>query len=163
MATGLPDDSFDRIWIMESSHLMLRKDLLFEETARLLRPGGKVVLCDIILLRNVPFTEVLQIRKQVLVLDQVFGKAKMQELSSYATDAEKAGLRPTLSLDITANTFPTFSHWKRNAETHAAEVETLIGHEGLELFKEACDILTRFWSDSLGYGLFAAERPVARN
>src|SRR5688572_33208056 len=31
MDNGLPDASFDRVWVLESSHLMARKDSLIEE------------------------------------------------------------------------------------------------------------------------------------
>ena len=158
MDTKLESRSFDRIWVMESSHLMPRKDLLLLETARLLRPGGKLTLCDIMLRRPVPFSQVLQLRDQLLTLDAVFGKATMQELSTYAHLARKAGYEVTSQLDISAEVFPTFARWRENAETYRAEVQDLIGPEALRQFCEATSILSRFWKDGwLGYGLLVAE------
>ena len=40
MNNGLPAESFERVWIMESSHLMPRKAALLAESSRVLRPGG---------------------------------------------------------------------------------------------------------------------------
>lgn len=58
------------MWVMESSHLMARKDLLLDECSRVLRPRGRLVLCDIVLLGPVRFTEVLVMREDVLTLDR---------------------------------------------------------------------------------------------
>ena len=44
---GLPDASFDRVWSLESAHLMPDKEALFRECCRVLRPEGKLVLCDV--------------------------------------------------------------------------------------------------------------------
>src|SRR4051812_2833504 len=52
MDNGFPDASFDRVWALESSHLMRRRDRLLAECARVLRPGGRLVLCDIVLRRG---------------------------------------------------------------------------------------------------------------
>nr|MCH9680838.1 methyltransferase domain-containing protein [Deltaproteobacteria bacterium] len=46
MDNGLPDAAFDRAWVMESSHLMPDKPAMIAECARVLRPGGRLVLCD---------------------------------------------------------------------------------------------------------------------
>ena len=51
MDNGFPDASFDRTWVLESSHLMRERDRLVAECARVLRPGGRLALCDIVLRR----------------------------------------------------------------------------------------------------------------
>ena len=158
METGLADESFDCIWVMESSHLMPRKDLLLKECLRVLRPRGRMVLCDIMLLREIPFDELLAIRKDVLVLDQVFGKAVMRKLPEYARLAKDAGFCVISQLDISRETLPTLDRWRANSELHASVVSELLGPVGLSRFRAACDILSRFWLDRLGYGLLVAER-----
>jgi 27-O-demethylrifamycin SV methyltransferase len=157
MATGLEAHSFDRVWVMESSHLMPRKNLLLKECGRLLRRGGRLVLCDIVLLREIPFPELLSIREDLLVLDAVFARAKMQQLSTYASMAEEAGMKVITQMDISRETLPTLAHWRANADTYASEVEELLGRQGLEEFRRACDVLSRFWLDRLGYGLLVAD------
>jgi 27-O-demethylrifamycin SV methyltransferase len=156
-ATALDAGSFDRIWVMESSHLMQRKDLLMKECLRVLRPGGRLVLCDIVLLRQLPFREVLLLQNDILVLDKVFGRAIMAELCQYNRWAEEAGFHAITGTDISREVQPTFDRWRANAESNASVVEDLLGSEGLTQFRKACDILTRFWMDWLGYGLLVAE------
>ena len=55
---GLPDAAFDVIWVLESSHLMRDRKALLGECVRVLAPGGRLVLCDIIRKREIPFLEV---------------------------------------------------------------------------------------------------------
>jgi cyclopropane fatty-acyl-phospholipid synthase-like methyltransferase len=42
---GLPDAGFDRAYAIESSEHMVDKPLFFAEAARVLRPGGRLVVC----------------------------------------------------------------------------------------------------------------------
>ncbi len=42
---GLPDASFDRAYAVESSEHMVDKQRFFTEAARVLRPGGRLVVC----------------------------------------------------------------------------------------------------------------------
>ena len=42
---GLPDASFDRAYAIESSEHMVDKQRFFTEAARVLRPGGRLVVC----------------------------------------------------------------------------------------------------------------------
>ncbi len=159
-ATNLNAESFDRVWVMESSHLMPRKDLLLQECFRVLRPGGRLVLCDLVLLRPVPFSEVLAHQKDLLILDKVFGRALMRPLSEYTRWAQEAGFCAVVQTDISRETMPTLARWRANAEANASIVEELLGPEGLAQFCMACDILQRFWLAWLGYGIFVADRPA---
>jgi 27-O-demethylrifamycin SV methyltransferase len=157
-ATNLDAESFDRVWVMESSHLMPRKDLLLQECFRVLRPGGRLVLCDIVLLRPVPFSEFLAHQKDLLILDQVFGRAVMRPLSEYTRWAQEAGFCAITETDISHETMPTLARWRAKAEANSSIVAELLGSEGLAQFRMACDILQRFWLDWLGYGIFVADR-----
>jgi 27-O-demethylrifamycin SV methyltransferase len=55
---GLDDEQFDVAWVLESSHLMRDRQGLLRECVRVLAPGGRLVLCDIIRRREIPFAEV---------------------------------------------------------------------------------------------------------
>jgi 27-O-demethylrifamycin SV methyltransferase len=158
MDNGLPDASFDRVWVLESSHLMPRKDKLLSECARVLRPGGHLVLCDIILPSDLPLTEVLGRAKDFIHLHYAFGRAKMETLETYRRFAELAGLQTAESLDISDQTVPNFVHWRRKVETNSEEVRALIGDDGLEHFLASCgEILPTFWTQRIfGYGLIVA-------
>ncbi len=157
---GLPDDSFDRAWVLESSHLMRERDQLVNECARVLRPGGRFVLCDIIRKRDIPFLELRERRDEFQTLREAFGDAHMQPLEVYAALATDAGLEVDDLVDLTEATIQTFDRWRANAATHQAEAVNSLGTEGFEAFVRSCNILESFWGDgTFGYGLISASKP----
>jgi 27-O-demethylrifamycin SV methyltransferase len=160
MENGFPDAAFDRIWVLESSHLMRRRDQLMSECARVLRRGGRFALCDIVLKREMPFTEVRRLRKPLALLREVFGDARMEPVDEYRRLATASGLAVDTEIDLTAETRPTLARWRDNAEHHREEVATLLGEDERRRFVEACSVLERFWQDGrLGYALLAGSKP----
>jgi cyclopropane fatty-acyl-phospholipid synthase-like methyltransferase len=157
MNNGLPAGTFDRIWVLESSHLMPRKEALLAECARVMRRGGRLALCDVMLKRDVPLGEVLSRAKDFVHLNYAFGRAKMETLDTYQRLAKLTGLRVVESTDISQETFPTFAHWRHQLEANREQVRELIGDDGLEHFRASCHILPELWDQRvLGYGLMVA-------
>ncbi|HEY4376931.1 MAG TPA: class I SAM-dependent methyltransferase [Acidimicrobiales bacterium] len=149
-----PDASFDRVWVLESSHLMRERERLIAECARVLRPGGRLVLCDLIRKREISFEEVRDRRADFATLRTAFGDAHMEPLEYYAATAERHGLEVDVMEDLTAQTLPTFDRWRANAEQHRAEATAAIGEEGVAAFERSTEILEAFWQDgTFGYGL----------
>jgi 27-O-demethylrifamycin SV methyltransferase len=158
-ANGLPDESFDRVWVLESSHLMPARDALIAECARVLRPGGRVVLCDVIRHREIPFTELRARRAEFATLRDVYGVARMDPLASYVDRLAGEGLTVELAEDLTTATLPTFDRWRHNLERQHDEVTALLGADGGAEFARSIDILDAFWRDgTLGYGIVAASK-----
>ncbi|MFN8037124.1 MAG: class I SAM-dependent methyltransferase [Acidimicrobiia bacterium] len=156
---GFGDASFDRVWVLESSHLMPARERLVAECARVLRPGGFVALCDVVLRRPMPFREVRRLREPLMLLRQVFGEARMELLERYAELAREQGLEIVEEADLTAATRPTFARWRENAERHRDEVVASLGERDWGRFVDSCAVLEGFWDDgTLGYGLLAARR-----
>lgn len=161
-ANGLADASFDRAWALESSHLMRDRAGLISECARVLRPGGRLVLCDIVRHREIPFREVRERRDDFATLREGFGDAHMEPLSLYEQLARDSGLTVDHTEDLTSATLPTFDRWRANAAAHGDRVTELIGGDGLETFLRGTQILEDFWRDgTFGYALFAAVKPEA--
>jgi 27-O-demethylrifamycin SV methyltransferase len=158
---GLPGESFDRVWVLESSHLMRERGRLVSECARVLRPQGVMVLCDITRQREISFKEVRDRRDDFVTLRTAFGDARMEPLELYAELATSAGLTVERTVDLTRATLPTFDRWRANAVENTDEVRALIGDDGLDAFVRATEILERFWEDgTFGYGLLAAVKPA---
>jgi 27-O-demethylrifamycin SV methyltransferase len=158
---GLPAESFDVVWVLESSHLMRDRDALLRECVRVLVPGGRLVLCDIIRRREIPFAEIRARRKDFATLRAAFGDAHMESLERYVSMLEALGARVTERADISQPTLPTFAAWRANVDAHYGALEPLMGAEWIDDFVRSTHILEAFWRDgTLGYGILAALKPV---
>ncbi|MCW2749091.1 MAG: hypothetical protein JWR83_201, partial [Aeromicrobium sp.] len=124
---GLPDESFDRAWVLESSHLMPDRQGLVSECARVLRPGGRVALCDLIRRREIPFAELRERRGDFAVLRAGFGAARMDTLDQYVGYMESAGLVVDDVTDLTSETLATLDRWRGTAEEHRDAVIEMVG------------------------------------
>ena len=159
-ANGLPDESFDRVWVLESSHLMPDRQAVVSEAARVLKPGGRVALCDLIRRRDIPFAELRERKDDFAILRAAFGAARMDTLDQYVGYMEKAGLVVDDVVDITTETLPTLDRWRATAEEHRAAVTDILGEPSLKAFEASLGILEGFWRDgTLGYGLISATKP----
>jgi len=160
MDNGFPDASFDRVWVLESSHLMPARDKLIAECARVLRPGGRIALCDIIRRREISIPEIRARLADFRLLEQVFGEARMDSLDEYRALMTDAGLVVDDVEDLTALTLPTFDRWRRNAAAHREAAAQLLGPDDYDAFVRSTDVLESFWHDgTLGYGIIAAAKP----
>jgi 27-O-demethylrifamycin SV methyltransferase len=158
---GFPDESFDRVWVLESSHLMPDRVALVNECARVLRPGGRMVLCDIIRRREIPFHELRARTEDFAVLRAAHGEARMDPLDDYAMHARAAGLDVDETADLTDETLPTFDRWQDNLNRHRSEVTRIFGKQSVDDFEKSLDILRDFWLDgTLGYGFMSASKPL---
>ncbi|MEH6592220.1 MAG: methyltransferase domain-containing protein [Halioglobus sp.] len=155
------DNSFDRVWVMESSHLIDDKPALIRECTRVLKPGGRVVLCDIMLDHRLSLERVIEYRDEFLLLRDVFGRAKMEPLAFYCEQLEAHQLELIHSRSITPETFATFDRWRENARDNQSNVEQLIGETAWRQFSDSCDVLAAFWQRGiLGYGIVSAVKPA---
>lgn len=158
---GLPDAHFDRVWVLESAHLMRERGRLLSECARVLRPGGRLVLCDLIRHRDIPFAEVRARQADFATLRAAFGDAHFETLGYYAAELAKRGIRVDRCVDLTAETLPTFDRWRTNARIYANEIRRALGAKGLSDFERSCDLLERLWRDgTFGYGLIGGRKAV---
>jgi 27-O-demethylrifamycin SV methyltransferase len=155
----LPDESFDVVWVLESSHLMRDRPALLGECVRVLAPGGRVVLCDIIRRREIPFSEVRSRRDDFGTLRAAFGDAHMEPLEQYAATLESLGMTIGQCTDISTETLPTFAAWRANCATHERALNDLLGAAGLAVFVKSTSILEELWrNQTLGYGILVAAK-----
>lgn len=160
LATGLPDRSFDIAWIMESSHLMRDKPGLVAETDRVLRPGGCVLLCDLVLKQAFSVADLYRYREDLAMLEQSFGDAKMESLEFYQAAFAARGFSRIESHDISQEAMPTLQRWKENLARNQSSLAACFADEAMENFSRSCSILTRFFRDNrLGYGIIKAVKP----
>ncbi len=159
MKNRFPTGSFERCWVLESSHLIAQKEALIGECSRVMKAGGIFALCDIIVHATLPLSEVLRKAKTFDLLHRVFGRAKMETIDFYVEECRRNGLYVEAIQDISDQTRPTFDCWRRNAHIWREEIEMLIGEDYLAAFVQSCDILEGLWDDrTLGYSLVLAKK-----
>ena len=150
---GLPDNTFDIAWVMESSHLMRDKQRLFAECFRVLKKDGCLVLCDLILIEELGIAEIFKYREQLAVLERSFGKAKMETLGFYERELSEQGFKDVEVVDISAKVTRTLTEWKENTVSNKNEILRFLDQEAIDDFLRSCDILSDFFeSRVLGYG-----------
>ncbi|MDR7085714.1 27-O-demethylrifamycin SV methyltransferase [Aeromicrobium panaciterrae] len=160
-ANGLPDNSFDRVWALESSHLMPNREAFVAEAARVLRPGGRFVMCDVVRLRDIPFAELRERRDEFALLRAAYGSARMEPIEFYADQARANGLVVDQVIDLSEPTYPTFQRWRENLELHREAVTPALGEQGVDEFDRSLAVLEGLWSENtLGYALLSASAPA---
>ena len=149
-----PEESFDVVWVMESSHLMRDKQLLCAENRRVLRPGGTMLLCDLILKRQLTLADIYRLRKELLVLERSFGKAKMETLDFYQETMRAQGFVEVDSRDISNEALPTLDRWQENLERNRMPLAAHLAEKDIDDFARSCEILKNlFAQEVLGYGI----------
>ena len=120
---GFPDNSFDVVWVMESSHTMRDKEKLFTENYRVLKDNSTMLLCDMILKREMNEVEIFNYREDITVLEKVCGKAKTETLDYYQKKLQAAGFTTVHTLDISEKVFPTMVHWTKKYQAELREYQ----------------------------------------
>jgi 27-O-demethylrifamycin SV methyltransferase len=156
---GFPAASFDVVWVLESSHLMRDKERLCAESHRVLRAGGTLVLCDLVLKKELSLADVYRLREDLARLERSFGRAKMETLDFYEATLRGQGFVDVERRDISREAAPTLDKWQENVTRNR---DTLTGHlpvDEIDNFVRCCDILRGLFARGvLGYGLVKARR-----
>ncbi len=157
---GLPDASFDVVWLIESAQYLVPKDRLMSECARLLREDGRLTLADVVLRRELTLRDLRRLNSKLAVLREVFGDAQMVPAADLGELAEACGLTSVHTTDITAQVLPTYQRWRERALEVRERVEGPLGASTYAAFLEGCQIMAELMHDDvLGYVLLAAHRP----
>ena len=151
---GLPSNHFDIAWVMESSHLMRDKKRLFEENFRVLKNGGSMLLCDLMLRRELTPRDLFSYRNEFTILEKTFGKAKMATLEFYKDKMTERGFNEVEVYDVSRQAQPTLERWKGNLLLHEDRIVEAGGRQYADAFLLACDITKGFFEQGLfGYGM----------
>lgn len=106
LENGQPDTSFDRAYAIESSEHMVDKERFFTEASRVLRPGGRLVVCAWLEGENARPWEVRHLLKPICNEGRLPG---MGSRSDYEALAARAGLILESYEDISRNVRRTWA------------------------------------------------------
>lgn len=111
--TSFADASFDVVWALESSCHALNKADFLREAWRLLRPGGRIVVCDGFLLQRQFNAQQWQAVVTCLNGWAVPNLCSRDEFTGLLTEQ---GFQSVQCLDITAQTLPSADHMYKVAK-----------------------------------------------
>jgi 27-O-demethylrifamycin SV methyltransferase len=158
---GFPDESFDLVWIMEATHPIADKGALFRECHRVLEGGGKLVMCDLVQLKSLPFFRGLwrflsNIRENLFAPD-VWGPAQILTMGALCDRLVEAGFTRVDIFEVTGKVLPTLRHWRENALRFRVVAADASAREYAGDFAAACTGLERTFREGLmGYGMLRA-------
>lgn len=157
--TGFADESFDVIWVMESSHLIKNKALLFDECYRLLKPGGDILLSDILI--NKKINLLVKIKKifQLINMVKTFGKGKSATPERLTELMRKSGFKKILAKNISNQVEPTLNCWRINIMKNRSNLSKSFNDNEIKRFEKSIETLKYFFGQgSLCYYLFHAKK-----
>jgi cyclopropane fatty-acyl-phospholipid synthase-like methyltransferase len=103
MRTGFPDRSFDGIFAIESVCYAEPKERFLAEAFRLLRPGGRLVVCDGFLSRRVPAQE----RRDYERFLDGFELQNLATIARFTKDMRRVGFTRIAKVNKTASVMPS--------------------------------------------------------
>ncbi|MBC7246704.1 MAG: methyltransferase domain-containing protein [Actinobacteria bacterium] len=165
MDNGFPDSSFDLVWIMEAVHPVQDKRALFRECHRVLRGGGRLVLCDLAQLGSLPFLRGLrhflaEARANLFAPD-VWGPARVLSMGSLCDLLVEAGFARIRVVNITEKVLPTLPRWRENALRFRDRATEAQAARYADAFARACTGLEKAFNEGLmGYGMIRAEKEI---
>ena len=162
LETGLPDASFDVVWLLEVAQYLVPKERMMSECARLLAPGGRLVLADVVLRRELTLRDLRARHHELSILRDTFGDAQMIPPDEYAALAAEAGLAGVEVTDLSQPIRPTFADWRGRAEQAHDRVVAAADPTMFERFVAACEVMEQLLDAGIiGYTLITARRPGA--
>lgn len=148
------DGAYDIVWCMEMSHLLDDKEHLVKECFRCLKPGGKLILCDLMFHRALSAREIVDHSNDLRTLARSFGDARIEPYSYYKQLFNSIGLKDIHFKDISKNVNLTLKHWILNATENQDEILKHFNESEYSDFIESCEILKNFYDREIwGYGI----------
>lgn len=152
-ALPFDDASFDVVWSQESLLHAVDKRNVLDECFRVVKPGGKFVLSDLLMRADVEEDE-----RQVLYAR--VGTPEMWDFDDYAEAIRNAGFDVELAEDWTRNVAPTYAAVRSALAERRNELDGVVPNEQIERTMTALGQWVRAGEqDKISHGFFAAVRP----
>jgi tocopherol O-methyltransferase len=150
------DECFDVVWSVEAISHLNRRKACFHSIARLLRPGGKLVIADWFKSSNATATQVSRFLDPI---EQAMLIPRLGTLSAYKDHVREAGLQLTLFDDLTQNVART---WDLATELIAKpalwKFAAQQGRDFLAFLKSFAAMKAGYESGALIYGILLAKK-----
>jgi len=153
-ARALPfgDAVFDGAWALESIFHVPDRSTALREIRRVLRPGARVVLTDLV--ENRPLDS-----RQRSVTRALLQIATLARPGQYPEWLDEAGLEPVETLDLSASVRRSIGETIRAADARSGELRSAYGQELYGAMRALLPELDALYAEKLGYVLVVARKP----
>ena len=149
----------DVIWIMESSHLVINKALLFDECYRLLRPGGHILLSDVLSNKEYNFVFKLKNIFKLVNMIKTFGGGRVETPERYIESLRKSGFKNIFFRDISKGADPTLNYWGKNIIKNRNILIKVFNEREIKRFEKSIETFKYLFREGFKcYYLFRAEK-----
>ena len=151
----VPDETFDRIWIIECSEHIHDKERFFADCFRLLRPAGRLGLCA--WLKGDSDTP-----EHREIVDEICAAMLCPSLLTMGEQVamlERAGFEAVETEDVTTNVLPTWQHCRKVATNPMVRL-MLHGKGGkLRRFIDSFELMEKGYREgAMAYGMITASK-----
>ncbi|MEV5884912.1 methyltransferase domain-containing protein [Streptomyces sp. NPDC052020] len=146
--------SFDRVWALESMLHMPDRARVVQEMARVLRPGGRLVIADAVV-REEPADEASRIAVDRFCA--AIHAASLERLDAYPALVTQAGLRLTDITDVSVRARPTITKILEELRRTPAETVAQLGESAFTAYVRAFEGIAAL--PHVGYILLIADKP----
>lgn len=153
MEMPFPDASFDAAWAFESMFHMPDRAQVLREIARVLKPGGMLLIADAI--EVAPMDE-----QQRMILYSAFAVGSFISKEQYGQTVREAGLTDVGVLDVSENIRQTTSKTLENMPARKAELEAIYGPQFMDLMNQSWPLVAQVYEYALGYVVVSARKPT---
>ncbi len=158
LSNGLPSEHFDVVWCMEAAHLFENKSPLISECFRLLKPNGRLMLCDLVLGASYPITHSRQQFKSLIRLRQAFGPVFPVRAAEYLELLE-SHFPQVEQVNLSSEVQQTGRAWVNIIDQSMDALESVSTTAQVQALRtgaqEIDDLLQKAW---MGYALFSARK-----
>lgn len=154
MALPFAADTFDAAWAIESILHMPDRPQVLKEIARVLRPGGRLVITE-------PFETNSLDDDGKAVLFPAFQICSIVEFAEYAGVLNAAGFTPLEISDISRKTHQTLPKTLESSMQNQVPLAAIYGDDFVVTLKQSWPLLAQIHQSALGY-LLAVGRKVAQ-
>ncbi|WP_158502111.1 cyclopropane-fatty-acyl-phospholipid synthase family protein [Vitiosangium sp. GDMCC 1.1324] len=151
MALPFPAESFDAAWAIESIFHMPDRATVLREAARVLRPGGRLVIADIVVTETATPEERAFLHRALLARSLITAE-------TYPAIVRGAGFDVEQVLDVSGNVMATLGAVAVGIEEKGEEVRRAYGEAFLAGMKSEWARVTNVASRGMGYVVLTAHR-----